>query len=114
MEELRQEFKVSDSAYQASGPHPSKYLLCAITDPIKLLIRHLQYHPSLPVAPLNHLDPEERAAVTATTHRDSTNEFTPRLLIYTASSTVPRIFPLEPHPIPYSVPHNIPSRCYVL
>ena len=76
-------------------PHPSKYLLHAITSPIKLLIMHLQYHLSFLTTPLNHLDPDERATTAAATHRDSTNE----LIISTDYITVPSIFPPEPTPV---------------
>ena len=77
-------------------PHPRKFLLCPINALINLLPGHLQYHPSFLPTPLNHPDPDKCATPTAATHRYSTNE----ILLYTAYSTVPIIFPPEYNPSP--------------
>ena len=43
--QLRKELNIDNSTYQASVPHPIKYLLRMVTYPIKLIIRHLRGHP---------------------------------------------------------------------
>ena len=85
MEELRQALTVDASIYQDSVTHPRKPLPRMITDPIKLLTRHLQYHPYLSATLLNDFDPDECAAATDAAHRDSTNELIPHLLLSTSS-----------------------------
>ena len=86
--EIRKKIKVAASTYQDSMPYPSKYLLRAVTDPTKFLIRHLQNHPYFPPTALNRLETDERDNTAVATHRNSTNE----LFLSTASSTVPSIF----------------------
>ena len=102
------------STCQAAVPHTRKYILRMITSPVKLRTRHLQDHPPLLDTAVNHIEPAEHNYAAFTYQRDSTNELHPRLLLSTDSSTVSRIFPPVPNPIPYSVIHNTPSRYPVL
>ena len=97
--EPQQKLKVCASTYQASLPQMRKYLLRKITA-LKLLIRHLQDHQSISAAPLNHSDPHERAITYDATHRISTHELPPELIISTVSISVPINFSPEPNNIP--------------
>ena len=73
-------------------PHLINFSLLASNAPIKLLTRHLWYHPSLPSTPLNHLGTDERANTSTANYRYSKNEFPPYFLLSTPSSAFLRIF----------------------
>ena len=90
LEKLRQKIIFYASTYQYALPHPIKYLLRTITDPIKFLIRNLQNHPYFLPTPLIHLDTDEHAT-DVTNHIESTN----KLILHTASIKVPSISPAK-------------------
>ena len=91
LESLKMLLQVASSAYPSNIPYSNDHLLDSYALLVKLLTRHLQDHPSFITTLPNHLEPDKRATTAAATHMESTN----KLLLSTASITLPRILPPE-------------------